>query len=154
MSSQSAQNAQPPPAPVSHQKSGSSIVLKSLSVLLGLFFIFIGAMKLTPHLSKDLHKDLVSEWMLRVRCNAIDFSNPSHARSRGETQATRPLQGFTMPSPIQGKCLGAECQMELHILQAVAMRLSALTHTGSRGRASADFHSSFSNSLRRLTAKY
>lgn len=61
MASQTAQNAQPPLAPVNHQKPGSSIVLKSLSILLGLFFIFIGAMKLTPHLSKELHKDLVSK---------------------------------------------------------------------------------------------
>lgn len=37
-----------------------SVVLKSLSVLLGLFFIFIGTMKLTSFISKDLHKDLVS----------------------------------------------------------------------------------------------
>ncbi|KXJ80257.1 hypothetical protein RP20_CCG025869 [Aedes albopictus] len=39
------------------QRMGS-IVLKSLSILLGLFFIFIGLMKLTPHISKDLHRDL------------------------------------------------------------------------------------------------
>lgn len=38
----------------------ASVVLKSLSILLGLFFIFIGIIKLTPYISKDLHKDLVS----------------------------------------------------------------------------------------------
>ncbi|KFB51718.1 AGAP007501-PA-like protein [Anopheles sinensis] len=38
----------------------SSLVLRSLSILLGLFFIFIGIMKISPHLSKDLHRDLVS----------------------------------------------------------------------------------------------
>lgn len=37
-----------------------AIVLRSLSILLGLFFIFVGTMKLTSYLSKDLHKDLVS----------------------------------------------------------------------------------------------
>lgn len=37
-----------------------SIVLKSLSVLLGLFFIFVGFIKLSSYISKDLHKDLVS----------------------------------------------------------------------------------------------
>lgn len=37
-----------------------SVVLKSLSVLLGIFFVFVGTMKLTSHISKDLHKDLVS----------------------------------------------------------------------------------------------
>lgn len=43
-----------------NNKVGSTIVLKSLSILLGLFFIFIGAMKISPYLSKELHKDLVS----------------------------------------------------------------------------------------------
>lgn len=38
----------------------ASIVLKSLSVLLGIFFIFVGTTKLTPKISKELHKDLVS----------------------------------------------------------------------------------------------
>lgn len=38
----------------------ASVVLKSLSVLLGIFFVFVGAMKLSDHISKDLHKDLVS----------------------------------------------------------------------------------------------
>lgn len=60
-SPQSAQNVQPPPTgPLSQHTVSSSVVLKSLSFLLGLFFIFIGAMKISPFLSKDLHKDLVS----------------------------------------------------------------------------------------------
>lgn len=37
----------------------SNIVLKSLSILLGLFFIFVGIMKIGPYLSKELHRDLV-----------------------------------------------------------------------------------------------
>lgn len=36
----------------------ASVVLKTLSVLLGLFFIFVGIMKLTPKLSKEMHKDM------------------------------------------------------------------------------------------------
>lgn len=40
--------------------ASTSIVLKSLSILLGLFFIFIGTMKLSPYFSKELHRDLVS----------------------------------------------------------------------------------------------
>uniref|UniRef100_T1JC91 Novel acetylcholine receptor chaperone n=1 Tax=Strigamia maritima TaxID=126957 RepID=T1JC91_STRMM len=36
----------------------ASVVLKTLSILLGLFFLFVGAMKLTPHISKDMHKDI------------------------------------------------------------------------------------------------
>lgn len=47
------------PASAPPSKVGSTIVLRSLSILLGLFFIFIGAMKLSPHLSKELHRDLV-----------------------------------------------------------------------------------------------
>nr|CAG4650627.1 EOG090X0IKQ [Sida crystallina] len=41
----------------------ASIVLKSLSIFLGLFFIFVGIMKLTPYLSKELHKDLRTEYV-------------------------------------------------------------------------------------------
>lgn len=44
-----------------------SVVLKSLSVLLGIFFIFVGTMKLTSFISKDLHKDLVR--IIRVGCS-------------------------------------------------------------------------------------
>ena len=40
----------------------SKIVLKSLSVLLGAFFIFLGLLKITPKISKDLHKDLRTEY--------------------------------------------------------------------------------------------
>lgn len=36
-----------------------SIVLKSLSVLLGIFFLFVGTLKISPVISKELHKDLV-----------------------------------------------------------------------------------------------
>lgn len=39
--------------------ASNTIVLKSLSILLGLFFIFVGLLKLTPAISKDLFKDLV-----------------------------------------------------------------------------------------------
>lgn len=42
-------------------KLRSNIVLTSLSCLLGVFLIFMGIMKITPHISKDLHKDLVSK---------------------------------------------------------------------------------------------
>lgn len=40
----------------------SKIVLKSLSILLGAFFIFLGVLKLSPKISKDLHKDLRNEY--------------------------------------------------------------------------------------------
>lgn len=47
-----------------------SVVLKSLSVLLGIFFIFVGTMKLTSFISKDLHKDLVC--ITGVGCQSVD----------------------------------------------------------------------------------
>ncbi len=40
----------------------SKIVLKSLSILLGAFFIFLGVLKISPKISKDLHKDLRTEY--------------------------------------------------------------------------------------------
>ncbi|SPP76966.1 transmembrane protein 35A [Drosophila guanche] len=43
--------------------TSNTIVLKSLSVLLGLFFIFVGTLKLTPAISKDLYKDLRTEYV-------------------------------------------------------------------------------------------
>ncbi|KAI8126417.1 hypothetical protein FF38_07534 [Lucilia cuprina] len=43
--------------------ASNTIVLKSLSILLGLFFVFVGTLKLTPHISKDLYKDLRTEYV-------------------------------------------------------------------------------------------
>lgn len=58
-----------------------SIVLKSLSVLLGVFFIFIGTMKLTSGISKDLHKDLRKEYVKYAKVfplsNTFQFKIPS-----------------------------------------------------------------------------
>ena len=47
------------------QGSGSmtgSIVLTSLSVFLGLFFVFVGCMKLTPNINREMHREIVSTW--------------------------------------------------------------------------------------------
>ncbi|KAL1491705.1 hypothetical protein ABEB36_012263 [Hypothenemus hampei] len=41
----------------------NSPVLKSLSVLLGLFFIFVGVIKISSIVSKELHKDLRKEYV-------------------------------------------------------------------------------------------
>lgn len=46
--------------------ASNTIVLKSLSILLGLFFVFVGTLKLTPHISKDLYKDLVSIYINQI----------------------------------------------------------------------------------------
>lgn len=64
------------PTAAAPAKVGSTIVLKSLSILLGLFFIFIGAMKLTPHLSKELHRDLVNIFMFTIFCKCV-VSHPN-----------------------------------------------------------------------------
>jgi len=57
-----------------------SIVLKSLSVLLGIFFVFVGTMKLTSHISKELHKDLVS--LAGARILLDNFSDNFSCRKR------------------------------------------------------------------------
>lgn len=74
------------PAPASSssfqntQRMGS-IVLKSLSILLGLFFIFIGLMKLTPQISKELHRDLRRNYVKYAKVfpfsSLFDFKLPS-----------------------------------------------------------------------------
>ena len=40
----------------------AKLVLRSLNILLGLFFIFLGSLKLTPNIIKELHKDLRAEF--------------------------------------------------------------------------------------------
>ncbi len=50
----------------------SKIVLKSLSVLLGAFFIFLGVLKVTPRISKDLHKDLRTEYAKYAKVSGIE----------------------------------------------------------------------------------
>lgn len=59
----------------------SSIVLKSLSVLLGVFFIFVGFIKISSYVSKDLHKDLRKEYVKYAKVfpfsELLDFKIPS-----------------------------------------------------------------------------
>lgn len=58
-----------------------SIVLKSLSILLGIFFVFVGVMKLTSIISKDLHKDLRKEYVKYAKVfplsEYLEFKVPS-----------------------------------------------------------------------------
>ncbi|KAK9503301.1 hypothetical protein O3M35_011902 [Rhynocoris fuscipes] len=58
-----------------------SVVLRSLSILLGLFFIFVGTVKLTSFISKDLHKDLRKEYVKYAKVfplsQALDFKIPA-----------------------------------------------------------------------------
>ena len=41
---------------------GQGLVIRSLNILLGLFFMFLGSLKITPNIIRDLHKDLRSEY--------------------------------------------------------------------------------------------
>ncbi|KAE8749810.1 hypothetical protein FOCC_FOCC003548 [Frankliniella occidentalis] len=58
-----------------------SIVLKSLSVLLGIFFVFVGTMKMSSLISKELHKDLRKEYVKYAKVfplsDTLDFKVPS-----------------------------------------------------------------------------
>merc|ERR1711936_313955 len=40
----------------------TALVIRSLNILLGLFFIFLGLLKITPNIIRDLHKDLRAEY--------------------------------------------------------------------------------------------
>ena len=40
----------------------AALVIRSLNILLGIFFTFLGTLKITPAISRDLHKDLRSEY--------------------------------------------------------------------------------------------
>ncbi|XP_061709781.1 novel acetylcholine receptor chaperone [Cydia pomonella] len=76
-----------------------SIVLKSLSILLGVFFIFVGITKLTPFISKELHKDLRKEYVRYAKVfpltETLDFKLPSkwYRRTVGALEI---LFGLTM----------------------------------------------------------
>ncbi|XP_050307269.1 novel acetylcholine receptor chaperone [Anthonomus grandis grandis] len=59
----------------------ASPVLKTLSILLGLFFIFVGTIKISSVISKDLHKDLRKEYVKYAKVfplsDMLDFKVPS-----------------------------------------------------------------------------
>ncbi|KAJ8967274.1 hypothetical protein NQ317_016285 [Molorchus minor] len=59
----------------------SSIVLRSLSILLGLFFVFVGLIKISSVVSKDLHKDLRKEYVKYAKVfpfsELLNFKVPS-----------------------------------------------------------------------------
>jgi len=59
----------------------TSIVLKSLSILLGCFFIFMGFMKISPYISKELHRDLRKHYVKYAKvfpmASLLEFRVPS-----------------------------------------------------------------------------
>ncbi|XP_034824692.1 novel acetylcholine receptor chaperone isoform X1 [Maniola hyperantus] len=81
-----------------------SIVLKSLSILLGIFFIFVGTTKLSPIISKELHKDLRKEYVRYAKVfpfsEMLDFKLPSkwYRRTVGGLEILFGLALATIPS--------------------------------------------------------
>ncbi|XP_023346841.1 transmembrane protein 35A [Eurytemora carolleeae] len=59
----------------------TKLVLNSLNILLGLFFIFLGVLKISPLISRELHKDLRSEYAKYAKvfplAKALQFKIPS-----------------------------------------------------------------------------
>ncbi|CAC5409952.1 unnamed protein product [Mytilus coruscus] len=45
----------------------TAMVLKALSVTLGIFFVFVGSLKLTPSLSDELYKEMRKNYIQQVR---------------------------------------------------------------------------------------
>lgn len=83
----------------------SKIVLKSLSILLGAFFIFLGVLKLTPRISRDLHKDLRTEYAKYAKvfpfAKLLEFKLPSKWYRR-VTGGMEIVAGFVMMAPVPG----------------------------------------------------
>lgn len=92
------------PSSIQNTQRMGSIVLKSLSILLGLFFIFIGLMKLTPHISKELHRDLRKNYVKYAKVfpfsTLFDFKLPSkwYRRSVGGLEVFCGLAMVLIPS--------------------------------------------------------
>ncbi|XP_055533075.1 novel acetylcholine receptor chaperone [Wyeomyia smithii] len=92
------------PTSIQNTQRMGSIVLKSLSILLGLFFIFIGLMKLTPHISKELHRDLRRNYVKYAKVfpfsSLFDFKLPSkwYRRSVGGLEVFCGLAMVLIPS--------------------------------------------------------
>ncbi|XP_011314099.1 transmembrane protein 35 [Fopius arisanus] len=81
-----------------------SIVLRSLSVLLGIFFVFVGTIKVTSYLSKDLHKDLRKEYVKYAKVfplsELLNFKVPSkwYRRVVGSLEIICGLAMATIPN--------------------------------------------------------
>ncbi len=84
----------------------SKIVLKSLSILLGAFFIFLGVLKISPKISKDLHKDLRSEYAKYAKvfplAKTLDFKVASkwYRRSVGGLEICCGIVMMLIPSRV------------------------------------------------------
>eukprot|EP00092_Neocalanus_flemingeri_P080006 GFUD01099736.1.p1 GENE.GFUD01099736.1~~GFUD01099736.1.p1 ORF type:complete len:171 (+),score=45.96 GFUD01099736.1:24-536(+) len=65
----------------------TALVIRSLNILLGIFFIFLGLLKLTPNIIRDLHKDLRAEYVKYAKvfpfAKSVGYRVPSKWYRRG-----------------------------------------------------------------------
>ena len=67
--------------------SMAALVSRSLNFLLGIFFIFLGFLKMTPNIIRELHKDLRSEYAKYAKvfpfAKSLGYKVPSKWYRRG-----------------------------------------------------------------------
>merc|ERR1712122_38205 len=65
----------------------AALVIRSLNVLLGIFFTFLGTLKITPAISRELHKDLREEYAKFTKvlpgAKTLGYKVPSKYYRRG-----------------------------------------------------------------------
>ena len=65
----------------------TALVIRSLNILLGIFFIFLGFLKITPNIIRDLHKDLRAEYAKYAKvlpfAKSMGYKVPSKWYRRG-----------------------------------------------------------------------
>merc|ERR1712083_1081575 len=65
----------------------TALVIRSLNILLGIFYIFLGLLKITPNIIRDLHKDLRSEYAKYAKvfpfAKSLGYKVPSKWYRRG-----------------------------------------------------------------------
>ena len=65
----------------------TALVIRSLNILLGIFYIFLGLLKITPNIIRDLHKDLRSEYAKYAKvfpfAKSLGYRVPSKWYRRG-----------------------------------------------------------------------
>merc|ERR1712117_500932 len=71
----------------SYNTTMTALVIRSLNILLGIFYIFLGLLKITPNIIRDLHKDLRSEYAKYAKvfpfAKSLGYKVPSKWYRRG-----------------------------------------------------------------------
>ena len=74
-------------SPVTPALVMAALVIRSLNVLLGIFFTFLGTLKITPAISRELHKDLRAEYAKFAKvlpgAKSLGYKVPSKYYRRG-----------------------------------------------------------------------